>query len=108
MNEIERQLESDILFVQEGVMDHPNMDTITIIYDLQFVDEMGNIYPIEEGIDKQSACSHTYVEGTYYIHEKYADGSCYITYYKAQRCTNCGYVIPGDLINTLTYGTCIL
>lgn len=77
-----------------------------ILYDGQFVDEDGNIYPIPKDDSIEPHCSHTFVNGTLFDHTKTSDGGCIMREYKAQRCSKCGYVIRGDLISTITYVTC--
>lgn len=77
-----------------------------ILYDSQFVDEAGNIYPIMEDDGIEPHCNHTFVSGTGYDHIKYSDGSCEMREFYAQRCSKCGYVIRGDLISTLKYVKC--
>lgn len=79
-----------------------------IMYDKQFTDAKGNIYPIEDGnsTNVYANCTHTYVSGTMSKHTKNPTGGCTITIYSAQRCTKCGNVLMGDLINEITYAVC--
>ena len=78
-----------------------------ILYDRQFKDEAGNIYPISEDNDQiEPHCDHTFVNGTGADHTKFSDGSCLIREYYAQRCSKCGYVIQGAEISRKTYVKC--
>ena len=77
-----------------------------ILYDRQFVDEEGNIYPILEDDGIEPHCSHTFVSGTGFDHIKKSDGSCKIIEFEAQRCSKCGYIIQGATISTTTYTKC--
>lgn len=79
-----------------------------IVYDKQFVDEEGEIYPYsdEDIITTYRSCSHDFVSGTANEHTKYSDGSCKVVVYRAQRCGICGYVIRGEVIKTVTYTVC--
>lgn len=83
-------------------------EEIEIIYDKQFVDMEGNIYPYpdEDTLTTYRSCSHYFVSGTSTEHNSYSDGSCKVRQYRAQRCDICGYVIRGDLISTTIYVVC--
>lgn len=83
-------------------------DEMKIIYEKQFVDTEGNIYPYsdEETVTTYRSCNHNYVSGTANDHTKYSDGSCKVIEYRAQRCDICGYVIRGERIRTVTYDVC--
>lgn len=76
------------------------------MYDRQFVDEEGNIYPILEDEGIEPYCNHTFVSGTGGDHTKFSDGSCLVREFYAQRCSKCGYVIQGDEINRITFAKC--
>lgn len=109
---IQMDLQSDIVFVPDG-MEMPKEFSTTayeispILYDIQFVDEDGNIYPVEEKIETYATCNHQYASGTVSVHTKNSDGSCTIKYYNALRCSNCGDVIYGELTRTITYNPCL-
>lgn len=81
---------------------------MNIVYDKQFVDEEGEIYPYsdEETITTYRSCSHDFVSGTANEHTKYSDGSCKVIVYRARRCNICGYVNRDDVIKTVTYKVC--
>lgn len=99
------------LFVPEETGKDPLQEfeqskTQEILFDNQFVDEDGNIYPIldDEGIEPY--CDHTFVSGTGLDHIKQSGGGCKIIEFEAQRCSKCGYIIQGKTINTITYVVC--
>lgn len=108
---IEEALESDtILFFpedtgEEVIQDFDMRGTTEILYDRQFVDEEGNIYPVPE-VEPQWGCDHTYEPGTEQRHNKYSDGSCKVTEYKAERCTKCGTIKLGEQIGWRKYDVC--
>lgn len=114
--EIEKTTRSDVfLFVPEGtdeeiVREFRQEETLgsvqEILYDSQFMDEVGNIYPIvnEGGIEPH--CDHTFVSGTGFDHIKNSNGGCEVREFYAQRCSKCGYVKRGDWISTTTYAKC--
>lgn len=81
--------------------------TDIILYDEQFVDEDGNIYPINEKMDAYANCSHTYINGIAEKHNKKSDGSCTMTYYESQYCTKCGNCIWGKQIGVSSFVKCL-
>ncbi len=100
-------MHSDIIFVPKGI-EQQVIYFETILYDYQFVDEEGNIYPIEENVSAMADCEHNYVDGVTMTHLKYASGGCKVTYYEAERCTKCGDVVRGDYICTMISDVCAL
>lgn len=90
-----------------GVQDAALLEKTEILYDRQFMDEEGNVYPIADGETAvYRGCSHTFVSGTWSEHGKKSDGGCVVKEYRAQRCSKCGYIIQGDLISTHEYVVC--
>lgn len=77
-----------------------------ILYDIQFVDEAGNIYPITEDETIEPHCNHTFVSGTGYDHTPTSDGGCIMREFRAQRCSKCGYIIQGDEISRTIFKVC--
>ncbi|MCM1048958.1 MAG: M56 family metallopeptidase [Clostridiales bacterium] len=69
-----------------------------------FTDEDGGVLycgaGIEENDENYGICSHTYVEGKVLEHVVSSDGSCDVNYYSGQKCSNCDYIVCGQLINT--------
>lgn len=114
--EIEEKMQSDtFLFVPEGtegealkefeLSKEPELVS-EIMYDRQFTDEVGNIYPILEDDGIEPHCNHTFVSGIAADHIKKSDGSCVVIEFYAQRCSKCGYVIEGAETNRVTYAKC--
>ena len=103
-------LNNDVAFVPGKIEDaqkywgEPESDII--LYDMQFVDKEGNIYPVDERIVTYATCNHQYVSGTTSIHTKYSNGSCTLTYYNAQRCNICGYTVRGEKIGSSSFLVC--
>lgn len=93
--------ERECVFVPDGMNSEYNVDVV-ILYEKQFVDEEGNIYPVEDMIETYASCTHYFVPGTLQEHEKHADGSCTTYVYEAQRCMKCRLVLKGALIPTST------
>lgn len=114
--QVERAVESDtFMFVpeetdeevfQEFKQSEMPESVLEILYDRQFVDEEGNIYPILEDDGIEPHCNHTFVSGTGYDHIKTSGGGCMVIEFKAQRCSKCGYVIQDEEISRHTYATC--
>lgn len=98
--------ETDEDVMQEFKESETKVNAPTVLYDRQFVDEEGNIYPILEDEGIEPHCDHTFVSGTGYDHAKYSDGSCVILEFHAQRCSKCGYVIQGATISRTTFVKC--
>lgn len=82
------------------------LDEVLICYEKQFVDEAGNIYPVEEDEGVEPYHTHTFASGDYYEHTSYSNGGCEVRKYRGQKCTVCTYIIRGDLIATYNYVTC--
>lgn len=81
---------------------------IEIVYDKQFVDSEGNVYPIpdETIASTYRSCSHNYVAGQQVIHDKQSDGSCLVKVFEAHRCSKCGMILLGDQISEIKYMVC--
>lgn len=99
---------ADVFFVEEGVAGpYGNLDYV-IMYEKQFVDEEGNIYPVQEELSTAAICLfHNWVSGQVQEHVNNSDGGCTVYIYEAKRCSKCGKVKLGDLVNEITYKTCI-
>lgn len=110
--EIEKTLNKDsIIFLPDEMsLEETPADTILeeleIVYDRQFIDEEGNIYPVSDEGSARLGCNHTFESGTLVDHGKNADGSCEVRKFRAQMCKKCNYTIQGDLIGTVTYNPC--
>lgn len=114
--EVEMALESDtFVFVPEGsggeVIQEFNFSETQesihkFLYDRQFTDEEGNIYPIMEDDEIEPHCNHTFVSGIGGDHIKTSGGGCIVTEFRAQRCSKCGYIIQGEEIQRVTYKVC--
>ncbi|MDE6318288.1 MAG: hypothetical protein K2M22_00965 [Lachnospiraceae bacterium] len=109
--EIEKMLDRDNLMFtpdeasQEDIQDFDILDE-EILYDRQFTDEEGNIYPVSEIGSERRGCNHTFDSGVLTDHKKYSDGSCEVRKYRAQMCSKCSYTIQGDWISTTNYAVC--
>lgn len=97
--------DGEMYFIEDGA-ENPFIKRYEILYDRQFIDEEGNIYPIEEGVSTAAVHTHRWVSGTITVHNKTADGGCVIYEYASQRCLRCGIVEQGELINTLISTKC--
>lgn len=108
--EIEKTLENDTaVFAPNGTdieQEFGFEPEIDLLYDVQFTDEEGNVYPVFEDDDITPYCNHVYVDGTLQEHRKLSDGGCEVRTFNAQRCAKCGWVIRGSLISTTTWVTC--
>lgn len=109
--EIEKTLDADIVLftpeeaVGEALSEFDGPDGEEILYDRQFTDEEGNIYPVPDA-EPHWNCDHAYVSGVETRHNKYSDGSCEVSKYNSQRCAKCGTIKMGDLISRTYYPVC--
>ena len=58
------------------------------------------------GMETHAICNHNYVSGKSTKHTKYSDNSCKVDYYNSKKCSKCGEVVLGELVNTVSYGKC--
>lgn len=112
--EVTESLQSDIISFTPDVADGEELmeleflDEIEIIYDKQFVDMEGNIYPYsdEDTVTTYRSCSHDFESGTSTEHTSYSNGGCEVREYHSQRCKKCGYLVRGEKIRTIIYEVC--
>lgn len=90
----------------EALQNGDMVQVIELLYEKEFVDEEGNVYPVSEEEGVEPYCNHSYVSGELRDHHPYSDGSCEVRVYNAERCVRCGHVIRHDLINIITYLVC--
>lgn len=108
--DIENFFETDVAFVPDGEdgSEISFLRELQVLYDMQFIDEAGNIYEIrEDAISTNAVCSHQYVSGTVTKHVLNGTGGCTVKVYSAQRCSKCGAVVTGEILNVVTYNACI-
>lgn len=91
---------------EEAMQEDEIEDLIELLYEKEFVDEEGNVYPVPEEEGVEPYCNHSYVSGQLKDHHPYSDGSCEVRIYNAERCVRCGQVIYHDLISTHIYTVC--
>ena len=110
-DEVAKSLQSNIIsFAPAGeddemIKDFDEWKEQDFLYEKQFIDSEGNIYPYsdEDTEGTYSGCSHDFVAGTLAEHTKKSDAGCVIEEYHAQRCDICGCVIRGKRISVSTY-----
>lgn len=78
-----------------------------ILYDEQFIDENGEIYPAYTATEQEACPEHKTVSGIVQIHEKNSEGGCTLETYEGTRCTECGTVWKGELLHKTTKISCI-
>ncbi|MCM1044180.1 MAG: M56 family metallopeptidase [Candidatus Gastranaerophilales bacterium] len=101
-------IEADFFFVPDGVtdlMEKVVMEQERIYYDIQFVDENDNIYPVEE-TSLHVNCDHVYESGLVQKHELNTSGGCILFAYEGKRCSECGDVETGERSNRSFYDVC--
>ncbi len=75
-----------------------DMPTEAILYDEQFVDRNGQVYPTGFGEESESCSDHKVTSGVVQIHKRDNDGGCTIENYEGTRCTECGNVWRGNFL----------
>lgn len=92
----------------EMLKDFNEWKEMEFLYEKQFIDSEGNIYPYsdEDTMTTYRSCSHDFESGTTAEHTKKSDGGCEVREYRAQRCSKCGYVIRGEQISFHAYTVC--
>lgn len=77
-----------------------------ILYDAQFVDEDGNVYPVEELSPQLFCIKHEIVSGYFQTHVKDDKGGCTVKTYDSTKCLICDTIWLGDLVNKTVYAKC--
>lgn len=77
-----------------------------VIYDQEFVDEAGDISPVNTIQPNVFCLAHNWVSGYLQLHRKNDDGSCYVEVFHSERCTRCNTVTRGDLFSATVYPVC--
>lgn len=81
-----------------------------VLYDKQFVDPNGQIYPIDSTASEDSCLKHKVISGMVQIHEKDpegGEGGCTLETYEGTRCIECGTVWRGILLHKTRKIPCI-
>ncbi len=109
--QLDMMLNNDIAFLPGGedemmqnLLYEDSGTSIYIAYEIQFIDEEGNIYPVfDDEISDYASCSHNYVAGELQTHTKHSDGSCVIISYDAKRCSKCSDIQIGAELRRIIY-----
>lgn len=79
-----------------------------LLYDCFWVNADGTIEEIKDyELEVKGTCSHIYKDGKYSVHEKNSSGGCTITSWNGKKCTKCGLLKTGDVIDVNTFLKCI-
>lgn len=90
----------------EAAEDYNLKPEIEFLYENQFTDEEGNVYPIFDDEGVSTYCNHIYEPGTAQYHLPFSDGGCRVDEYNADRCIRCGQIIRGSWISSTTWAKC--
>ena len=111
--QLDMMLQGDFAFISsvrnETVQDYLFEDQIMsmcVVYEMQFVDREGIVYPVNDEISSHALCNHNYVVGEVHHHKKNSDGSCIMVIYDAKRCTKCNGTQIGEEKGRLSYKVC--
>lgn len=83
-------IDGNNFWIYEYAEDGFDMPNEVILYDEQFIDENGQIYPIDSAKEQDACPEHDFESGVIQIHIKNEDGGCAIETYEGARCTKCG------------------
>lgn len=76
-----------------------------ITYEIIYQGEVADV-PEQVQAQVEPRHAHKLVDITLKEHKKKSNGSCVTTYYEGQKCSTCGTVWKGDVINTVTMAKC--
>lgn len=94
----EDSMDGGNLWTYDYVEDGYDVLVEAVLYDEQFVDGDGQIYPAI--IMEESTCNeHNTVSGVVQMHMKDGKGGCSIETYEGSRCMRCGNVWSGDFLH---------
>lgn len=71
-----------------------------------FITDDGSVYDVNNQIEVQSNCKHSYKSGTYQRHIKNSKGGCTTYYYDANICSKCNKIVLGEIIGQTTLVKC--
>ena len=101
---------SDFALIPEDgelVWENPEyVDNYVYYYDVQFIDEDGNVYEVHEDIEPCFECEHDFVNGMLQEHEKNSMGGCKVYFYDAVYCILCGYMPEKTFVSAMEYAVC--
>ncbi len=78
---------------------------VDLPYNYYWTDTNGNTIEIEN-TDPKAYCPHDYESGTITKHTRYSNNSCKVIYLNGKKCSLCGSIIEGSVINTVRYDVC--
>lgn len=96
-------VEGDDCWMRGEAMDEPAEN---IVYDQQFIDESGQVYPVENQGKRVFCFAHNIIPGYFQTHVKDDNGGCTVKTYESTLCTKCNTIWLGDLYSTTIYTKC--
>ncbi len=89
-------------YAEEGY----GIPAVDILYNEQFADSAGEVYPIDSAYEDSSCLEHDITLGIVQIHKKSDDGSCTIETYEGTRCKECGTIWKGEFLYNIKKSHC--
>ena len=89
-----------------SVVDVYSESVCEVVYENQFIDEEGNVYPASSFSPYVFCIKHDIRQGRFQTHVKDGNGGCTVKTYEGTRCTICNSIWVGDLISTYIYVKC--
>ena len=103
----EDSMDGGNFWIYDCAEDGYGMSMDVILYDKQFVDENGEIYPMRSTEGQKTCSEHDTISGIVQIHEKDNNGGCTIETYEGTRCIKCGIVWTGEFDYKISKTSCI-
>lgn len=104
-NVAEDAVDGNNFWIYDYAIDGYDVPTEIILYNEQFVDSDGAIYPLDSTDEHLSCSEHDTTIGIVQIHVKDGEG-CTVEAYEGTRCTKCGAIWEGDFIHKITEMPC--
>lgn len=105
--EVSTDVADTTAFSYTANLENASVKDYPILYEKEYIDEEGNIYPLEEGDSVKAFCIFHYYQD-YKVVEHYLmkDGSCEVWYYDAEMCVKCHYAKTKVLTKINEFDVC--
>lgn len=102
----EDSAEGNAFWLEEPIEEGYKDSEIEVLYEEEFIDMEGNVYPVNASSPYVFCIKHYIVSGYYQTHVKDAKGGCTVNTYESEKCTICNTIWVGDLYKTSTWTKC--
>ena len=102
----EDAVDGNNFWIYDYAADGFDMPLEAVMYDEQFVDREGQVYPLGSGNETENCSNHDILSGVVQIHIRDDDGACTIETYEGTRCSKCGNVWRGNFLFEIEKSSC--